>query len=154
MSILNIFTGLWSRIRLFVIIGGAVACVMAVWVVRGVIDEKRLESALESQRKELLKQCQEDKDLTNEVSTDYQKKIAALNRAIDNLKLHPAQCVTVTSAAGGHNAAAGGRVNDRPHEVTDYQLIDYAAIAERYRLQLIGCQNFIKKVWEKRSPAN
>ena len=119
------------------------------WHVKGIIAEHSLESALSDQKTSMIAQCDADKKLTSEVSNDYQSKIEALNNRISSLKrLRPAGCVPVTNSASGYHAPTGS-FDAGAHGVTFESLIEYSGDAEKYRLQLIGCQDFINRVWNR-----
>lgn len=119
------------------------------WHVRGIIAEHSLESALSDQKASLIAQCDADKKITSEVSNDYQSKIQTLNNRIASLKrLRPAGCVPISSPTSGHNEAAGN-LDAGTHGITAESLIEYGGDAEKYRLQLIGCQDFVNRVWSR-----
>lgn len=114
--------------------------------------EARHRMEMQVQQTALVAQCEADKQITQEVSHDYQTKIDALNRRLADLKrVRPSVCVPVTKPTSGHNAGTGAEP-PRSHGLTSDALLDYAAEAERYRLQLIGCQDFIKKTWDQKRP--
>lgn len=109
------------------------------------------ERKIENARAEAIAACERDKNLTKEVSSDYQKQIAALNSRIADLKrVRPSVCVPVASPTPGCDAAASGTQPARPNGVDTGTLLDFAAEAEGYRLRLIACQTFIRKTWESR----
>lgn len=125
--------------------GAAILAIFGLgWHTRGIISDSRLKSALESQEIELVKKCTDNQKTTYEVSNEYQKKITALNNRIAALKLQPKTCVPVTITTSGYNATAGS-LDARAHGITSSALYDYAGDAEKYRLQLISCQDFINK---------
>lgn len=95
-------------------------------------------------------ECEKGKQLSKEISNDYQNKIAGLNKRIADLKrLRPSVCVPVSAAAPGRNAATGS-VASGQNGIDAGTLLDYAADAERYRLQLSSCQDFINRTWSGR----
>lgn len=112
------------------------------------------ERKIENARAEEVAACERDKNLTKEVSSDYQKQISALNSRIADLKrVRPSVCIPVanpaarcdgTAVIGGH-AGANGQGG-----VTSDFLYDFAGEAETYRLRLIACQSFISKTWASR----
>ena len=120
------------------------------------LDVKRIEAnnlkAIENVTVQLQEQCAKDKALTSEVSNGYQVKIASLNRELARLKrLRDPVCIPViTGPASGRDASTTGGELSNPHGIMDNALLDFAAEAEQYRLQLISCQDFIRKTWEAR----
>lgn len=115
------------------------------WYVHTRIAESTLKSALASQQEALVKQCEDSKKITEEVSREYQNKIAALNSRVADLRMRPAKCLPVTKPTAGHDGKTNGAESIRPHGVDAGFLIDYAAEAEKYRLQLIACQEFVRR---------
>lgn len=92
-------------------------------------------------------QCREAQNITREVSHEYQKQIADLNRQLDALRLRPKKCITIASeSSGGYNAAAEESEYDQQNGVPTEALYRFAAESEQYRLQLISCQKFITKI--------
>jgi hypothetical protein len=110
------------------------------------------ELALANQAKTLLAACQKDKQITESTDHDFQDQIAALYNELARVKrLRSAtRCIVPTAdAAGGADAKAGPR-HAAANGVATGALYDYAAEAERYRLQVIGLQDFISKTWAAR----
>jgi len=103
---------------------------------------ERENAALESS----LSQCLSNQQLTAEVSNDYQKKVAALNRKLADIKRlrDNARCVPISTGPGRRDAATGTGEPSGSGLNSDW-LIEYAAEAERYRLQLLGCQDFVNR---------
>lgn len=98
------------------------------------------------------KACQDDQKLTEGISNDYQTKIRSLNRQLAGLKRvrdNP-NCAPVADTASGRDAKAGAGQPSGQNGIRAEWLLDYAAEAEQYRLQLIACQDFITKTWESR----
>lgn len=96
-------------------------------------------------------QCKEDKILTHEVSNDLQNKLHRLNRHLADIKRlrdNPT-CMSITVPPGQRDAGADrGKLSGQDGIRAEW-LYDYAAEAEQYRLQLIGCQDFVNKVWNR-----
>lgn len=107
--------------------------------------EKERDTAVAS-----LRQCEQDQDLTYEVSDEYQKNIAALERRVADLKrLRQPQCIVPRSeGTGGPDAATAGTVHAGQNGISTGYLLDFAAEAEGYRQQVIGLQNFIRRTQE------
>jgi hypothetical protein len=100
------------------------------------------------------KQCDADKKITEGVSHDYQAQLSNLSTQLANLKrVRPSRCVAVSvaSPASGRNASPPtGQLPNPNAGVTSDALYDYAAEAERTRLQLIACQQFITETWKEK----
>lgn len=111
--------------------------------------ERRKQVAAEGQA--IWKECQSDNKLTQEQTSEYQKKIDDLNMQLAADELRGATCVDIalppSSPASGNPGASGAAKHDEPHGVTSSALYAFAADAERYRLQLASCQDFVKKAW-------
>lgn len=113
--------------------------------------EAKQRQALLEQASQMQAQCDKEKSITKEVSRDYQNKTAALTRRLSELKrLRPSRCVPLLAAgtAAGRAPEAGAIPAGQNGGVTSDALYDFAGDAEKYRLQLIGCQDFIDKIWE------
>lgn len=120
------------------------------WWVESQIAGTTLRNALEAQETALHTQCDADKKLTSEVSNALQKKLSATNARLSELKRVYSQttCLPIARAAGGPDAATGAKLTG-PDGITVTALFDYAGDAEKYRLQLESCQQFISKVWSR-----
>lgn len=115
------------------------------------IDTARLEAkyqaALSAQEKQLNEACDKAQQINKEVSHDYQEQLSNLGRKLDTLKRVHAntQCVPITGTAAGRDGAAKPDKLSGPNGIRAEWLYDTAAEADKYRLQLIACQDFIKK---------
>lgn len=136
-----------------------IAAVLAVWGVGvkfGYIwRSEKAAIEIEDQRKADTKSCNDDKALTTEASRAYQINLSNLNHELARVKLlyasAPTKCTSVYTA--GHSSPPTETELPNAHVgdvtgITTEALIDYAGVAEHTRLQLIGCQGFITKVWE------
>lgn len=104
--------------------------------------------ALETQSKQLTEQCAADKKITEESSAKYQTDLVALNDRLNALRMRkPAACVPIASIATRPDATAKPLKLVGPYGLSTDFLYDFAGEAERYRLQVIGLQGFVKKVW-------
>ena len=104
-------------------------------------------------RTSIIKQCEDDKKLTKDVSNEYQNQISDLNiRLIELKRVRPSVCIPITRTPFKCDAGSrSGHVDG--NGVTSTALYDFAGKAERYRRQLIACQSFILKTWEaKKAP--
>lgn len=115
------------------------------------IDVARLEAkqtkALAAQEKQLNDACDKAQQITEGVSRDYQEQLSTLGRQLDTLKrvrTNP-KCVPIASTTAGYNGRAGERKPIETHGISTEWAYDFAAEGEKYRLQLIACQDFIKK---------
>lgn len=115
------------------------------------IDVARLEvkhiNALAAQEKQLNEACDKAQQINKEVSHDYQEQLSNLGRKLDTLKRVHAntQCVPITGTPAGRDEPARAGEFSGPHGIRPDWLYDTAAEADKYRLQLIACQDFIKK---------
>lgn len=115
------------------------------------IDVARLEAkqnkALAAQEKQLNEACDKAQQITKEVSHDYQEQLSTLGRQLDTLKRVRAQskCVPVSNSPARRDEPTHAGEFFRHHGLRTDWLYDFAGDAEKYRLQLIACQNFIKK---------
>lgn len=111
--------------------------------------EARHKVAVEAARAAVKVECEADKQLTTEVSNDYQNQIANLTVQLNRLKrLHNnSKCVPVTRPSEGRNATPVRGELAGTNGLSTGWLIDFAGEAEQYRLQLISCQDFISKTW-------
>ena len=94
-------------------------------------------------------QCEKDKITANEVSNDYQEKLTALDIQLLELRgLHHSTCTPVDKPSSRHNAAPECAQYVRENGVRSEWLIDFAGEGEKYRLQLMACQDFILRISE------
>lgn len=134
-------------------LGAALVTALLAWLLHSLsmgFTEAAHQRQLDEQKISLLTACEADKKLTQEVSNAYQSKISSLNSQLTRLRnVQPARCVPVTQPSGGYHATPQSGKPTRPNGGVDSSaLYDFAGEAERYRLQLIGCQDFILKTWE------
>lgn len=114
--------------------------------------EASYERKLQDQKTVLTEQCEGSKAITEEVSSEYQKKLADRDSALANARrLLRSKCATpvvVSPPTGHHGSACEGEPSGQDAgglRADANDLIDIAAEGEQYRLQLIGCQSFIEK---------
>ena len=134
----------------------AVVATVALAYLLHTVDVDRIEAkqraALVDQATKLQGQCDADKAITMGVSNDYQKKLDVLNDQLAALRVRePNRCITVSTsvATAGRHGAAGAGQHAGQNGVTAQTLYDFAGEAERYRLQLISCQQFITETWQE-----
>lgn len=103
-------------------------------------------------KKAMAKQCAEAQAITEKVSHDYQNKITYLNsRLAAARRLHVGECVAVPSYASSRHDGAPkpGKPLRSPVAGTGTRtlsaqfLIDLTGEGEKYRLQLLACQQFV-----------
>lgn len=95
-------------------------------------------------------QCRDNQKLTEGIAREYHKQIDNLGRRLaDAKRVYGNRCirpVPVAGTAGGGDAAArAGHVDPDGVAVGDF--LDYGGDAERYRRQLMACQQFIRQTW-------
>ena len=94
-------------------------------------------------------QCETDKKISYEVSNDYQEKLSSLDVQLNDLRgLYNKQCIAVNSASCGHNAATTETKLRVQNGINAEWLIEYSGDAERVRLRLIACQDYLKRISE------
>lgn len=132
------------------LLGGVLVAVLAFGLHR--LDtswrEVRHAKALENAKTEAAEQCAADKLVTQEVSRGYQTRLAVLNDQLARARRVRNTCVVPSTAqpADGRDAATGAGEPVRPHVgVATDALLDFAAEAEQYRLQLLSCQDFVNR---------
>lgn len=104
--------------------------------------------ALESTKSAMQLACTAAQNLTQGVSNAYQKKLADLNDQLAAVKRvrHNPRCVPTTASATSRRDAAA--IQQKPvgtNAIRAEWLVDFAAEAEKYRLQLIACQDFVTR---------
>jgi uncharacterized protein len=134
-----------SAILSSLVTGGA-GYVLHRWIVLGM--EKSQVAELAEQQSKLTKQCDADKQQTYEVSNAYQSKITALDRQLAAARrMRTPACVSVTADAPGRpDAAPGqGKPAGQAAGVARDDLIDLTGEGEKYRLQLLGLQEYVRR---------
>lgn len=129
--------------------GVAITAVIA-WVLHSLVSgwsEARHQAALDAQEEALYSECAADKQITTEVSNEYQSQLVDLRRQLDAAKrLRPSVRVPVTSTPGGRDAGAGDTQLPHADGVAAADLLDFAYDAEQVGRQLDACQGFIRRV--------
>lgn len=113
------------------------------------MQEQKHEYALAQQQSQLIGRCTQIQAQVQAISDSHQKRLAAANRSLDDARrMLNNTCYTVhgAGASSGHNAAAGQQVNGgQDARLAATSLLDYASEAERYRSQLLACQEFVNE---------
>lgn len=90
-------------------------------------------------------------DLTEGIENGYQAQIDGLNATVKRLRKRPAKCVPVIAIAGAGQLypeqGYGGKHAPQNGIGTEF-LYDFAADAERYRIERNACKDFVNHVWE------
>lgn len=113
--------------------------------------EVRHQKELASYAEQLRAECARDKQITENVSREYQNTIANLSSRVAALKrVQPKTCVPVSTPepSTGRDSAPGNAGLPKPYGVTTDALYDFAADAERVGLKFDACRNFIAEVWQ------
>lgn len=94
-----------------------------------------------------LKVCNNNQKITSEVSQEYHNEITNLSNSITKYKrlLNNRVCTTVSGASPSNNGETSSGKYVGQNVVSSDKLIDFAAEAERYRIQVISLQDFINK---------
>lgn len=98
-------------------------------------------------------QCEKDKTLSMEKADEYQGKITTLNSRVAGLKrmYDSAKCIPIPASPSSQpNGTSGTGEPSGPRGVLASGLIDLGAEGEKYRLQVIDLQNFIRATWSSR----
>lgn len=120
------------------------------------VDVDRIEhkqaKALTDQATQLTLACIADKQITEGVSNEYEKKITNLNKQLAAKRMQSPHCIVpVTITPIRLDAKAGTDQHGGQNGVTDIALFDFSGEAERYRLQVIGLQDFLCKTWKAKT---
>lgn len=115
------------------------------------LDVYRLEAKaamdLQAQATEMIDKCKMNESINNGVSNDYENRINVLNSQLASLQ--PSHCtLPITIAPLQHNAEATGSKSIDGNAIYSGTLYNFAAKAEKYKIQLIECQNFITETWK------
>lgn len=108
------------------------------------LDAVKLEA---KQNKLAYEQCVASSKIAEEVSNEYQSEISNLNRRLRDVRRMLADtCIPVGDAASGRDGAASDGEFRGSNGVPATRILDLAEDAERVRLRLIGCQNYITRL--------
>ena len=108
------------------------------------LDSVKLQLA---QSKTAYNQCVQSQQAAQEASNEYQKQISTLNsRLRDVRRMLDNTIVPIKTTPGGHNGSTTTGEFRGANGVPASELLDIAEDAERVRLRLIGCQNYLENI--------
>jgi hypothetical protein len=111
--------------------------------------QDKLDKAVAARTVEMYDKCKAAQAITEKVSHEYQSDLADLNSQLNTLRLRvgPSRCVPVNSGntASGHDGAPAKNELPQRNGLSAWYLIDFAGRAENTRLQLLSCQNFVRR---------
>jgi hypothetical protein len=140
----TLLSKLWPAIP-----GAIISAVISFYIFTARMDVLRLDQqkALSVQASSYIQKCNADKKITEDVQNETQTRINSLNDQLASLKrLRPAKCVPVLSGpAGQHNGTTGSGKLPISNGLRSEWLYDFSGRCESTRIELIGCQEFIKK---------
>lgn len=129
----------------------ACAATFALCLMSHKLDVARIEAkhslAIAAVKKAMTAECTKAQAITSKVSHEYQIQLGTLNSRLSAAqRLHDHRCVAVTlPAARGHDAGTAGKeLSGGDAGIAAASLIDLAGRAEKVRIQLKACQQFIR----------
>ena len=150
LNLLSLLFKFWPQI-LGAIIISAIAFALHQWRMDAAeaAHKAAQEEALKAQAKTLQAECAKEKQITQEISHDYQNQLTDLAAQLAAAKrVRPPACLPVyvakpapgRDAGNGAGYVAGDAINSDA-------LLDFAATGEKYRRQVNACQEFIRRTW-------
>lgn len=132
---------------------GAIGAFVITWAIHNHIVsnmEADFKDQLAAQVQFDIAKCNDDKQITTEISHGLQNSLDIANHKLASLKLQkPSRCVVpASSTATGHDANSTKPIVSGQNGVTSDALYDFAGDAEKERLKLTACQGFITKTWK------
>ncbi len=118
-------------------------------------ERSKIEKEASYQVEAVNKKCTDDKLITEKVSHEYQDKIESLRaRLVSAKRMYEHSCIVVTDATGRRNGEAkSGKLAGKSYQGSSYisgeKFLDLIGEGEKYRLQLISCQDFINRSWKR-----
>lgn len=129
----------------------AVVVLLGLWQLE-VKDHKLTSKALTTAETALAK-CDEGVELSEKTNAQHEDDIADLNARLKRLLAQPARCVPTRAprlpAEQGPRGEHAGQ--DGQSGLTTTWLYDYAAEAEKLRLERNACRQFVDDVWKMNS---
>jgi len=117
------------------------------WYFSSLVAEREKENALRALEASLTEKYEQQKQITEDVSNDYQKQLSALNKRVRALRVqHGCNNVSVTTKASGRDAKDRGVVSGT-YAFEAAELIDFAELAEQTRLKHNACVDFVNKLY-------
>lgn len=96
-----------------------------------------------------ISQCEDDKQITEKVSNDYQKSIVNLRRQLNSVRTDPRCIPTEPSGSSGISSGSGGEFSGRNGLRSEW-LRDFAGRAEETRITANSCIEFMDQVYKSR----
>lgn len=117
------------------------------WYVSSLVAEREKENALRALEASLTQKYIEQKALSEEISNDYQKQLAALNKRVRALRVrHSCDKVSVATKTSGRSSENRGVVSGT-YAIHSGELIDFAEDAEKTRLKHNACVDFVNSLY-------
>lgn len=113
--------------------------------------EQAHERELVAQREEIVSKYEKANETSGRIANEYEQQITDLNRKLSSLRVQRNRCIPVRVAdtTSGNDATSPTGKSIGGNGTDSATLYEYAGRAEKYRIQLVSCQNFIKEVWEQ-----
>lgn len=92
-----------------------------------------------------LQACEREKEISNEVATDYYHRLDDLTREYNAYRVRPAKCVPVHKPTDGNIPPGPGAVREVTGLRTEW-LFEQAEKADKLREQMILCQDYLKGI--------
>jgi hypothetical protein len=116
--------------------------------VNSVFAEKKLTRELAAQAEKINQECEKAKQTTERLDNEYQSQITKLRADVKRARgmYKSNQCVPIAKTAIGDNATSTADIVRGRDAVPVASLIDYSESAEQVRIQLLGCQDYVKSI--------
>lgn len=117
------------------------------WYFSSLVAEREKENALRALEASLTEKYQQQKQMTEAVSNDYQQQLSALNKRVRALRVrHSCDNLSTTTKTSGRDAKDGAVVSGT-YAFEASELIDFAELAEQTRLKHNACVDFVNKLY-------
>ncbi len=117
------------------------------WYFSSIVAEREKENALRALEASLTEKYEQQKQLSEDISNDYQKQLSALNKRVRALRVrHSCDNVSATTKTSGRDAKDRGIVSGT-FAFPASELIDFEEAAEQTRLKHNACVDFVNKLY-------